>query len=91
MDPPPPPPIKKFLDPSLSFLGSMPNIIMFFLLPSLKNGVLVLRFEVAPAYRVIKMLKMDYLGLYTPHRLLQSMPQLLQSVIRKKQRGRDKY
>ena len=41
----------------------------------------------APAYQVIKMLKMNHLGLYTPHDLLHSMLQLLQSVIKEKYKG----
>ena len=40
-----------------------------------------------PAYQVTKMLKMNHLGLYTLHDLLHSMPQLLQSVIKKKDKG----
>ena len=47
--------------------------------------------EVAPAYQVIKKLKMNHLGLYVLHDLSHSMPQLLQSVIKKKQGGHAGY
>ena len=44
--------------------------------------------QVASAYQAIKKLKMNHLGLYTVHDLSHSMPQLLQSVKKKKHKQR---
>ena len=60
---------------------------ILFQLPNLKNYI-VWESKWLLLTRWQKMLKMNHQGLYTLHDLLHSMPQLLQSVIKKRDKKR---